>query len=158
MRTISGLAVVLGTCIGCTTPVASQSVSGEPLNDPALTCRTVVGTAEIDGTTQQIMGRACRQPDGAWQIVQDSDGGAVAVYPVPAWPYYPYYDPWYWGPPVTIGVGASFIFVDHFHHFHHMGHVHFGHPSGGMGPRGGFHGTGGMRPFGGGMSGARGRH
>jgi hypothetical protein len=59
---------------------------------------------------------------------------------------------------VTIGVGASFIFVDHFHHFHHMGHVHFGHPSGGMGPRGGFHGTGGMRPFGGGMSGARGRH
>ncbi|MGF6778093.1 hypothetical protein [Paraburkholderia sp. GAS334] len=167
MRNIIGLGAVLGTCIACTTPVASQSMAEDPLNDPALTCRTVVGEAEIDGAMQQIMGRACRQPDGTWQIVQGTDSSETAIYPVPAYPYYPYYpyyDPWYWGPPVTIGVGASFIFVDHFHHFHHMDHVHFSHPSNGMGMRGGFrgtgggsHGMGGMRQFGG-MSGGGRRH
>src|SRR6266404_4649604 len=106
MRNIIGLGTVLGTCIACTTPVASQSMAEDPLNDTALTCRTVVGEAEIDGAMQQIMGRACRQPDGTWQIVQGADGSEAAIYPVPAYPYYPYYpyyDPWYWGPPVTIG-------------------------------------------------------
>ncbi|TAL95375.1 MAG: hypothetical protein EPN73_13950 [Paraburkholderia sp.] len=174
MRNLVGVGAVLGTCIACTTPVASQSVADDPLNDPALTCRTVVGEAQIDGVAQQIVGRACRQPDGTWQIVQDADGSEAAIYPVPPYPYYPYYDPWYWGPPVAIGVGASFIFVDHFHHFHHMDHVHFGHPAFGMGMHGGFHGgfhgtgggfhgmgggshgMGGVRPTGG-MSGGRGR-
>ncbi|WP_243751149.1 hypothetical protein [Paraburkholderia sp. BL10I2N1] len=133
-------------------------MAGAPLDDPTLTCREVVGQAEIDGTMQQIAGRACRQPDGTWQIMQDAEGGGVAVYPLTAYPYYPYYDPWYWGPPVAIGVGGSFIFVDHFHHFHHMDHVHFGHPPGGMGGRGGFHGMGSVRPPGGGMSGGGMRH
>jgi hypothetical protein len=164
---VPGMCVACLTCIACTTPVASQPVGADSLNDPALTCRMVSGQAEIDGVTQQIVGRACRQPDGTWQIVQDADGSEAAIYPIPAYPYYPYYpyyDPWYWGPPLAIGVGVSFIFVDHFHHFHHMDHVHFGHPSNGMGMHGGFHGggggfhgMGGMRPMGG-MSGGRGRH
>ncbi|WP_228878206.1 hypothetical protein [Paraburkholderia saeva] len=153
-------------CIACTTPVASQPVASDPLNDPALTCRMVSGQAEIDGVQQQIVGHACRQPDGTWQIVQDADGNDAAIYPIPAYPYYPYYpyyDPWYWGPPIAIGVGGSFIFVDHFHHFHHMDHVHFGHPPNGMGMHGGFHGGGGFHGMGGvrpagGMSGGRGRH
>jgi len=158
MRNLIGLGMVLGTCMACTTPGPPPSMAAAPLDDQTPTCRMVVGQAEIDGTMQQIAGRACRQPDGTWQIMQDADGGAVAVYPLTAYPYYPYYDPWYWGPPVAIGVGGSFIFVDHFHHFHHMDHGHFGHPSGGMGGRGGFHGMGGVRPTGGGMSGGGARH
>ena len=164
MRNIIGLAMVLGTCVACTTQVGPPSVVVDPLNDPALECRTVVGQVEIDGTAQPIVARACRQPDGTWQVVQDgyaqefSYDGAVAVYPLPAYAYWPYYDPWYWGAPVFVGIGGSFIFVDHFHHFHHMGHGHFGHPYGGMGTHGGVHSMGGVLPAGGGMAGGAGRH
>ncbi|GAU06330.1 lipoprotein [Burkholderia stabilis] len=111
------------------------------------------------------MGRACLQSDGTWRIVQ-SDDGSVLWYPAAA---YPYPDPWYWGPPLFIGAGVSFIFVDRFHRFHHfdhfdhfnhfnhfnrMDHRHFGMPVGSgfhRGPfiGGGGHGFGGMHQFGG---------
>jgi surface antigen len=99
---------------------------------------------------QQIVGRACLQSDGTWQIMQGPDG-SVLTYPIAQ---YPYPDPWYWGPPVFIGAGVSFIFVDrfhhfsHFHHFHQMGHVHVGALMRGGGqmtfPGGGMHMHGGM--------------
>ncbi|MDB5787109.1 MAG: hypothetical protein JWQ50_7024 [Caballeronia mineralivorans] len=71
----------------------------------------------------------------------------MLVYPVAAYPYPG-------GPPLFIGVGASFIFVDRFHHFNHfhqMDHDHFGvrfgedfhrrpFPGGGMHVFGGMHG------------------
>jgi len=119
-------------------------------------CRAIDGQAEIDGTMQEIVGRACRQPDGTWQVMRDDSDGRVLVYPAGA---YPYPDPWYWGPPLFVGVGASFVFVDRFHHFHHFhqfGHDHFGRPHGGgfhggnMHAFGGMHGGGGMHGFGGG--------
>lgn len=150
MRTYVGLGVALCTCAGCAAPVAPQVAAQAPLND-AVACQNVVGQAEIDGSMQQISGLACRQPDGSWQIQQGEGIGdaATVVYPIPAYPYYDY-DPWYWGPPVAFGFGASFVFVDHFHHFHHMNHVHWGRPGGGMGGHGGFHGAGGNHGWSGG--------
>ncbi|KVD84455.1 hypothetical protein WS62_20245 [Burkholderia sp. ABCPW 14] len=128
-------------------------------------CRAVLGQADIDGTVQQVVGRACLQSDGTWQIVQSPDG-SVLWYPLAA---YPYPDPWYWGPPLFIGAGVSFIFVDRFHHFRHfhrfdhfnqMDHRRFGMPMGtgfhrGPFPVGGGRGFGGVHRFGG-MSGAGG--
>ncbi|WP_245253698.1 hypothetical protein [Paraburkholderia sp. LEh10] len=148
MHTFLGIGVALVACAGCAVP-ASQPVAQEQFSDNV--CQPVVGQAEIDGTMQQISGIACRQPDGTWQI-QQGDGMATAtIYPVPAYPSY-YYDPSYWGPPVAIGIGGSFVFVDHFHHFHHMNHVHWGRPGGGMHGHGVFHGSGGMHGWGGGSA------
>ena len=122
-------------------PVGADVDSGTP-------CRAVLGQADIDGSTQQVVERACLQSDGTWQIVESPDD-SVLVYPVG---YYPYPDQWYWGPPLFIGAGVSFIFVDRFHHhfhadhFHQMSHVHVGAPMGS-----GFHG--GPSRSGGGMHG-----
>ena len=116
-------------------------------------CRAVVAHAEIDGTMQQIVGRACLQSDGTWQIVQSPDG-SVLWYPVATYPY-SYRDPWWWGPPIFLGAGVRFIFIDRFHHFHHfdhfhqMDHGHFGGPIGAGFHRSPFPGGGGMRGFGG---------
>ena len=129
----SGVAC-LCLCAGCAAPVEAQSDANAPLSD-ASACRFVVGQAEIDGVMQQVSGRACLQPDGSWQIVED-DAAALALAPAPVY----YYDPWYWGPPVVFAGGVSVIFVDRFHHFHHMEHVHYVRGSNGMGARGGWHG------------------
>ncbi|MFM0278035.1 hypothetical protein P0D75_08440 [Paraburkholderia sediminicola] len=148
-------------CLGFAAPVPAQTYDESPVPVDSTNCRAVVGQAEIDGTMQQIVGRACLQSDGTWQIVQSPDGN-VLWYPVAA---YPYPDPWWWGPPIFIGAGVSFIFVDHFHHFHHFDHFHQmgpGHvtfvgagvhrgpfPGGGVHDFGGTRGFGGMHGFGG---------
>ena len=151
-------------CLGFAAPALAQTYDEQPVpadSTDSTNCRAVVGQAEIDGTMQQVVGRACLQGDGTWQIVQSQDG-SVLWYPVAA---YPYPDPWWWGPPIFIGAGVSFIFVDHFHHFHHfdhfhqMGHVHFApigagfhrgpFPGGGMRGFAGTRGFGGMHGFGG---------
>ncbi|KML63551.1 hypothetical protein VL15_00510 [Burkholderia cepacia] len=156
----AGIGIV---CLGFSASVLAQMYDDQP--DYGTTCRAVVAQANIDGTEQQIVGRACLQSDGTWQIVQ-SDDGSVLWYPAAA---YPYADPWYWGPPLFIGAGVSFVFVDRFRHFHHfdhvdhfnsMGHRRFGMPVGagfhhGPFPVGASHGFGGTHPFGG-MSGAGG--
>lgn len=116
-RSVAGI-----VCLGLSTSVLAQMID-DP-SDNGTNCRAVVAQADIDGTAQQIVGRACLQGDGTWQIVQSADG-SVLWYPVAA---YPYDDAWYWGPPVFIGAGVSFIFVDRFHRFHHFDHVnHFNH-------------------------------
>jgi len=130
IRLCSGVAC-LCLCAVCATPVAAQTDPDAPLSE-ASTCRFVVGQTEIDGVIQQVGGRACLQPDGSWQIVED-DAGALAFGPAPVY----YYDPWYWGPPVVFAAGVSVVFVDRFHHFHHMDHVRYGHGSYGMGVHGG---------------------
>ncbi len=33
-------------------------------------CREYTGTSVVDGRTQQTYGRACRQPDGSWQLAK----------------------------------------------------------------------------------------
>ena len=79
-------------CLCLSAPVLAQM--DDELPDYGTNCRAVVAHANIDGTEQQIVGRACLQRDGTWQIVQ-SDDGSVLWYPAAA---YPYPDPWYWGP------------------------------------------------------------
>ncbi|MFL9953271.1 hypothetical protein PQR21_27155 [Paraburkholderia nemoris] len=131
-------------CAVYATPVEAQAQAdaNAPSTDTS-TCRFVVGQAEIDGVMQQVSGRACLQPDGSWQIVED-DAAALALAPAPVY----YYDPWYWGPPVLFG-GVSVTFVDRFHHFHHMDHVHYVRGSFGMGGHGGWHGGGSAHMWGG---------
>ncbi|WP_431825326.1 hypothetical protein [Burkholderia sp. F1] len=155
-------------CVGLAAPALAQPYDESPVLADGTNCRAVVGQAEIDGTMQQIVGRACLQSDGTWQIVQSPDG-SVLWYPVAA---YPYPDPWWWGPPLFIGAGASLVFVDRFHRFHHfhhfnhfhpINHGHFGAPIGagfhhGTFPGGGMHGGfGGVRGFDG-MHGSGGMH
>lgn len=145
-------------CLGSSASALAQMYDDLPVPAYSINCRAIVGQAEIDGTIQQIVGRACLQSDGTWQIVQSADG-SVLWYPLAA---YPYPDPWYWGPPFFVGAGASFIFVDRFHHFHHfhrfdrfhrfdhfnqMDHGRFGTPMGAGFHRGPFPGVG-MRGFG----------
>jgi surface antigen len=124
-------------------PAMAQSLDSTDGGD---NCRAVAGQAEIDGTMQQTVGRACLQSDGTWQFVEGPDGN-VMTYPVTA---YPYSDPWYSGPPLFIG--ANFVFIDGFHHFHHFDHFrqadhgHFNHFEGRAGGdfHEGGHGFGGM--------------
>ncbi|CAB3969636.1 hypothetical protein BCO9919_03888 [Burkholderia cenocepacia] len=155
----SGIGIV---CLGCSAAVFAQT--SDDLADETTNCRAVVARANVDGTEQQIVGRACLQDDGTWQFVQSADG-SVLWYPAAD---YPYADLGYWGPPLFIGAGVGFVFVDRFHHFHHFHHfdhvVHFngvdhrrvGVPIGAGFHHGAFpagtvgHGFGGMRPFGGG--------
>ena len=147
----SGVAC-LCLCAGCAAPVEAQSDANAPLSD-ASACRFVVGQAEIDGVMQQVSGRACLQPDGSWQIVED-DAAALALGPAPVY----YYDSWYWGPPVVFAAGVSVIFVDRFHHFHHMDHVRYGHGSFETGAHGNWHGGGSMHMWGGMSHGGGGMH
>lgn len=124
MRTIVGLETALVAGMLCAAPAAAQdeaSTSSPPLG----TCRQVTGQAEIDGVMQPISGLACLQSDGTWQIVQNMDGNWGI--PESDYAYYYGYGPWYWGPPVVFGAGASFVFIDRFHHFHHFDHFHFHH-------------------------------
>lgn len=128
MRKLSFTGLLCAMLAGCTTPAASQQMADMPV------CRMVTGTADIDGTPQQISGLACQQPDGSWQIMQGDN--ETLVYPNTV----DYYDaPWYgvWPP---FFVGASVVFVDRFHHFHHMDHVHAGAPDMRIGMPAGFHG------------------
>ncbi|MCA8304871.1 hypothetical protein LGN24_25645 [Burkholderia seminalis] len=140
-------------CLGLAASVFAQ-MADDPTENGA-NCRAIVAQADIDGTRQQIVGRACLQGDGTWQIVQGPDG-SVLWYPAAA---YPYADPWYWGPPLFVGAGVSFIFVDRFRRFHRFDHAdhfnpiehrRFGAPMGagfrhGSFPVGATRGSGGMR-------------
>ena len=116
-------------------------------------CRAIYEQVDIDGVSEPVAARVCLQADGTWQIVGDDGDSSLIVYPVAA---YPYPDSWYRGPPIFVGVGTRFVFIDRFHHFHHfhrMGNGHFGGfhrnefhshavvPNGGF--SGGMHGSGG---------------
>ncbi|MGO4156073.1 hypothetical protein [Cupriavidus sp. YAF13] len=126
-----GAVAALLAGLGLSAPAAAQAVAADAGSGYSSPCQQMAGQVEIDGYLQQVVGLACLQPDGSWQMV-DSSGGAV-VYAQPAY----YYDPWYWAP-VGVGFGASFIFIDRFHHAHNMHRVFFSRPGGGF--RGGFHG------------------
>ena len=84
----SGIGIV---CLGCSAAVFAQTY--DDLADETTNCRAVVARANIDGTEQQIVGRACLQDDGTWQFVQSADG-SVLWYPAAD---YPYADLGYWG-------------------------------------------------------------
>ncbi len=139
-------AVFMCTGFAASAALFAQGYDDSISSDAQSNCRAIAGQAEIDGTMQQIVGRACLQSDGTWRIVQ-SDDGSVLTYPIAD---YPYADPWYLGPPLFIGVGVGFIFVDRFHHFHRYSHFNqMNHYHGRGGYAGGFHGGGHMYGHGG---------
>ena len=103
----------LGTlffCLGASAPALAQTYDDSDVTGNYGNCRAVVGQAEIDGTAQQVVGRACLQPDGTWQFVQSPDGD-VMWYPVAT---YPYSDPWWWGPPALYQFGRELHFCRQF--------------------------------------------
>ncbi len=152
-RWTAAWAVSLGLCAGAPALADEAWSTGPP-------CQQVAGQVVINGQWQQVAGVACLQPDGSWQLVDDSGG---AYYTTPY--YYDDSDSWYWAP-VAVGYGAAFVFVDRHHHVFPMRHVFFRHVGGGWGgrvvrvmPHGGFRGGmggGATRGMGGGMGGAHG--
>lgn len=123
------------------TPLSDTVAADDP------NCREYTAIATIEGEQQQIVGRACRQPDGSWRIVEgtpEQPGQVILVYPPPSPDYvYPYPSyPWFWGPPFAFGASFAF-FSGHGHHHggHHRGRDHdhdHGHGHGG-GSHGGHH-------------------
>jgi hypothetical protein len=128
MRRTICLAVVISACSGCVSAppepvqpmIFGENTTGAA-DDP--NCREYKGQAMIGGQEQQLVGRACRQSDGTWKIVEGTSehpAQVVTVYTPPPYSAYPYYDPWLWGPPFGLGFGASFAFFGGHHHgFHH---------------------------------------
>lgn len=121
-------------CAGCVAapmpePVISQITSRVAADDPR--CQQYTARATINGLEQDIAGRACQQPDGSWRVAEgppEQPDKYVIVYAPPAYSGYPAYDPWLWGPPIGISLGAL-VFVDRdhrFHEFHHLHHFAFG--------------------------------
>ncbi|MBN2428441.1 MAG: hypothetical protein JXK94_08900 [Deltaproteobacteria bacterium] len=118
-------------------PDTGRSGSVVPFNrfvdTGGLTCREYVSTLYIDGEEERDYGTACRNADGRWMVVLDSDGthyaGAPAarsyvyVYRDPARYYYPwvYYAPAYY----PYRIFFSFVFSSHSRHFHRA-HFHSG--------------------------------
>ena len=133
---------------GLAIPPSAAADTTEP--PPPITtvaeCRDVNATVVLDGTTQHLPARACREGSGSWELIRDDadfDPGfnVNAGYPPPD-AYYGYaYDPWFWGYPI----GFSSVVVFNSGHFHDRGRFGFhGFANHGFGNHG-FHGGGGMR-------------
>lgn len=126
MRQILPLAGVILICAGCTQyapaePVFSQIIARPDPANP--NCREYSAQATIEGRPQVVVGRACQQADGSWRIAERSPGQPtqyVITYAPPPYAYYPPYDPWLWGPPIGLSLGASVVFLDRDHRFHHF--------------------------------------
>jgi len=62
-----------GRTSGWTNPDSGHSGTFTPTNTyrsgDGMNCRDFTQTVTIDGRSEQVVGTACRQPDGAWQIV-----------------------------------------------------------------------------------------
>ena len=142
MRNFVLVAGTILACSGCVAasspePVISQVTTKVASDDP--NCREYTALATIGDKQQPVVGRACQQRDGSWKVTEgtpEQPGQYAAVYPPPYGYYYPDYDPWFWGPPIGLSLGAV-VFLDRAHHFHRFPGFHrFAH--GGF--HGGFHG------------------
>lgn len=50
-------------------PARAQKPGQDPGQGPAKQCREYQSTASVEGQPQAVVGTACRQPDGAWKIM-----------------------------------------------------------------------------------------
>src|SRR5258707_14542164 len=92
-------------------PAQTQMAQGEPQKEPQ-NCRDFTAQVTVGGQPQQAVGQACQQPDGSWQVTQNTPGLPQQVYTLPPQAMYlypypePYYrDPWFYGGAVLVGVG-----------------------------------------------------
>jgi surface antigen len=155
-RSLSFAAVLVSTawamqaCDSTASPLPDQAQIVQYVPQP--NCREFNATVMIGGQPQPAYGQACQQPDGTWQITQNTPGSPPQVYTVPPQAIYvaPEEDAYYWADPYDppFFVGGSIVFADRFHHFHdgfgvheRFGHEGFGHEGfhGGF-AHGGFHG------------------
>ena len=150
LRAAAVLAVAAGVTLPCTADASVPDVASQPLPEQApANCRNFTMPVLVDGQQRQAVGQLCRQPDGSWQVTQNTPGLPVQVYTLPAQviaavtqnsnQYY-WTDPWGFGPPFF--AGGCCIFGSSFHHFHrgffHSGFhhgFHGGHHGGGHGHR-----------------------
>ncbi len=118
----------------------TQKAQGAPQGE-AQNCRSFTTQVTVGGQPQQAVGQACQQPDGSWQVTQNTPGLPQQVYTLPPqaiylYPYpesYYWRDPWFYGPPFF--VGGPVFFAHGFRRFHDHGGFHHG----GF-HHGGFHG------------------
>lgn len=111
---------------GAVTPTSTYK------NQDGRYCREYQQTVTVAGKQQQAYGTACRQPDGTWQIVDNSQPAAPVVQqrtttiyaPPPAYDSYYYrpyaYYPSYW--PFFTSLSFSFSDHDGWGHRRHHGH------------------------------------
>jgi hypothetical protein len=143
------------TCSGCVAapepiPMVTGVISNTAPDDP--NCREYRAQATVDGQPQEVVGRACRQSDGSWRVMEGPPSAPpdmIALYAPPPYAY----DPWLWEFPIGFSLGTSVVFVDRQHHLHHVHSVQ-GLRRINMAHGGGFHsapmhpGFGGMEHFG----------
>src|SRR6266480_1931572 len=78
MKGISILAAML-TCAACQYPPGNTQVAAEPEQSEPL-CHDFTTLVTAGGRPEQAKGQACEQPDGSWQVVQNTPGLPTQAY------------------------------------------------------------------------------
>ena len=80
MSTLLRFGIML-VCLGLSATAHAQTYDDSTPQDPGIDCRAIVGNAEIDGTMQTIVGRACLQSDGTWHSCATTTTAACSSIP-----------------------------------------------------------------------------
>jgi hypothetical protein len=139
MRWISAEAMVL-MCAACqplpgptiaTTagqPAAGEDGPAQPPPPPP--CNSVAVPVSVGGQQLQAVVESCQQPDGSWQITQNTPGLPPQIYVVPPpqteYPYptsdyyaYPFSYPYWAADPWAFGLGPTIFLAQRLPRFHH---------------------------------------
>src|SRR5690349_23912576 len=73
MRWISTIAIIL-LCAACQSPEVAVVPPAEPV------CHDFTTPVTAGGRPEQARGQACEQPDGSWQVVQNTPGLPAQAY------------------------------------------------------------------------------
>ena|SRR5438552_1805314 len=93
------------------TPVSSAPASSvTPVQPASQNCREFSAPVKIGNEEKQLVGRACEQPDGTWQIVPTSSQTPRVIEQTN---FYRYDDAW-WGPWYGFGM-FGFVGIHHHH-------------------------------------------
>ena len=114
MRWIFAPMTVAALCVGCSGVGSSRAeieLVGQSVAADNAACRIYSINSQVDGVTRNLVGRACKQADGAWQVAEGPpDNPAVfqTLYrPDPS----AVYEPWGAGPPIGISAGRPVTIV-----------------------------------------------
>jgi surface antigen len=77
MRWISTIAIILA-CAACQPPPEGAQVAAVPPAEPV--CHDFATPVTAGGRPEQARGQACEQPDGSWQVVQNTPGLPAQTY------------------------------------------------------------------------------
>ena len=96
MLVLAGCAVRATPSAAYPAPAQTQTAQGAPQSG-AQNCREFTAQVTVGGQPQQAVGQACQQPDGSWQVTQNTAGLPQQVYTLPpqAIYLYPYPEPYY---------------------------------------------------------------